>query len=531
MKIIQTYWSLPSSQISNLEINGRNKGGWPSEKYHAMSWALSCSKFNQFYPEVNLYTDNKGCDWLINKLGLSYSNVFNELDRLNNYNPLLWALPKVYVYAKQNYPFIHADSDVFIWENFSNAFAKSNLLVQNLEINYEYYKEPLKQISKSFKNIPPLLKAAIDNMDNEIISINAGVIGGQNVDFYTNYAKLVFEFVDSNIDCLEKVDAGNLNIVLEQLYFYLLAKEQKKTVTTLMENVSHDSSSLIRFNITPIINKYVHVLGYAKKNPVACNQLEIRLKYEFPKLYNHINSIYKKENNISVSFIKTIADNNKTVNEIFKNTNLLLQQLQINYSGLTFNEICRLVETEFEKSDQDPEYKLLTDIYQIEKYNYLLHKKISDNQKIFFDNAQVKAADCIDKLYKLDVFQFLQIKFTLDTEVCSIAYLSYEFPQNITTEIIESIATKKCRITECNETRMLLIQAGPDVKQIYTKLLTDWNTLLYYFDGETLSGTQLITMIKTKQADFEYSGNDIETDILNFLTSNCIYFPFLKMIK
>jgi hypothetical protein len=82
MKIVQTYWSAPATKNSKDDENGHNTGGWPSEKYHAFSRALSSLKFKQFYPERVLYVDKGGEDWLINKLGLYYSEVLCTLDSL-----------------------------------------------------------------------------------------------------------------------------------------------------------------------------------------------------------------------------------------------------------------------------------------------------------------------------------------------------------------------------------------------------------------------------------------------------------------
>src|SRR5882672_5621390 len=133
MKIIQTFWTAPIRKNKTDDPFGRNAGGWNSEKYLSMSWALSCLKFRQFYPQVELFTDNEGEDWLINKLRLPFTHVDKSLNTFNDYPSDLWALAKLKTYALQNTPFLHADGDVYIWKAFNPDFIRNELFTQNIE--------------------------------------------------------------------------------------------------------------------------------------------------------------------------------------------------------------------------------------------------------------------------------------------------------------------------------------------------------------------------------------------------------------
>ncbi|MGG9970309.1 DUF6734 family protein [Ferruginibacter sp. SUN002] len=529
MKIVQSFWSLPAQNNAKDALNGRNCGGWPSERLHAMSWAFSISKLKQFYPEVVLYTDKTGKEWLIDKLNLPYTNVHKELDCLNTYNPLLWALPKIYTYAKQSEPFIHVDGDVYIWEKFSNKFENAELLVQNLEENYAYYKKPLKQIAEHFTYLPNLLQEALNAQSNQpLISINAGVIGGHNNNFFEELKTFAFDFITKNAVVISRVDAGDLNIVFEQLCCYLWAKNKNIPITTLLENVTVESADLIRFNTTPLLNKFIHVIGFAKQNPIACSQLERRLKYEFPEMYTHINALYPIE---KITSIPLTVNKDYDIKEIFTNTNIILDKLTIDYKNIEFESLCDLIEVEYNKHSTENHYKLLSDIYQIEKYKYLTHKTLYSSPETFTKNIEEKTEKILRKLYEDNIDAFLSTKFTLDKNICQIAYLSYQYPNPITMEVIESIVTDKCTITESKNTQMVLIQSlGYNEKELYTKPLTSWNELLYYFDEEALTGNQLIDIIK-KRNDFEYNGTQLKIDVLNFLSSNCLYFSYLKIVK
>ncbi len=83
MNIIQTFWS-PASLSKTVDVMDKYNGGWPCEKYHAISWAYSFNSLKRCYPDkkIALYTDVKGADWLIGKLGLEYDDVSVSLDIL-----------------------------------------------------------------------------------------------------------------------------------------------------------------------------------------------------------------------------------------------------------------------------------------------------------------------------------------------------------------------------------------------------------------------------------------------------------------
>ncbi len=90
MNFVQTFWTLPS-KIKNDDFINRFNGGFPSEKYHAMSWAYSFYSLKRYHPDkkVVLHTDSYGAEWLINKLGIPYDEVKLSLDDFCNYPEVL----------------------------------------------------------------------------------------------------------------------------------------------------------------------------------------------------------------------------------------------------------------------------------------------------------------------------------------------------------------------------------------------------------------------------------------------------------
>ena len=75
----------------------------------------SFETIRSFYPQTKLYSDSRGVDLLVERLGLGFQSVSTQLDGMQGYDPSWWALGKLFAYASEEEPFIHFDSDVFLW--------------------------------------------------------------------------------------------------------------------------------------------------------------------------------------------------------------------------------------------------------------------------------------------------------------------------------------------------------------------------------------------------------------------------------
>lgn len=89
MNIVHTFW------IDKGKDPLKDSFGWCSARYHLMSWALSCLQLHQFYEDLELITDRKGKELLIDQLKLPYKKVRVELDDLDLVQiPGLWVMKK-----------------------------------------------------------------------------------------------------------------------------------------------------------------------------------------------------------------------------------------------------------------------------------------------------------------------------------------------------------------------------------------------------------------------------------------------------
>jgi hypothetical protein len=524
MKIVQTYWSVPAARNAAQNVNGRNNGGWPSEKFHAFSWALSSLKFSEFYSDRTLYTDADGENWLINKLGLPYTNVITSLDHLNHFNPLLWAIPKIYVYGQQTTPFIHADGDVFIWRKFDEEFEKNDLIVQNFELDFPYYRDSIDQIIKHFKHIPAEIKHMLYR--NETVqSVNAGVMGGQNYAFFQKFAAFVFEFIQRNIETVPMLDVGTSNTFFEQLLFYILAKREGLRIRPLMDDVDETFSKVLGFSSVPVLNTYIHTVGISKSKDFIFLELQARLKHEFPKVYNHIRQLYPERQNLYISSPNQAGQqtDNKSA---FRITRERLGHFQNDTDCIEDQKLVELCEYLTDKEELSTAERLLNDAFQIEKSALEVsgNHHTPDRQLETLKNSIEKRVGLINSLTENS---FLKIPFTLNTKCCQIIFLYYDLGEKFSIDDWPAI----------NEKIDPYVRQDPKIylvtyfhKKLEYTLLSGWDILLFYFENASISGKQLAEFIASGQTPFEYAENEIDNDIHNFIAQNFLCSPLLEPV-
>ncbi len=293
MKIIHSLWTKPMFKNGIKHVNDRFSGGWLEPKHNYMSWVLSCLQFKKFYPEIELVTDAFGKEILVEKIGLPYSKVHVCLDVLNDFHPDLWALGKIYAYSMQNSPFLHVDGDAYIWEKFSNEFENNELIAQNEEKNFPMYAESINEIESNFTYIPESFRRE-RKINSDIIAYNAGIFGGTDVDFFQEYSKEVFQFVEKNRDNLRNINIGVFNMIYEQYLFHCMAKERSKIVKCFKKDVDVDFQGFGDFAGVPKKSKYIHVLGEYKKQKHIGIEIERRLILDYPEYYYRILNLLSK---------------------------------------------------------------------------------------------------------------------------------------------------------------------------------------------------------------------------------------------
>lgn len=290
MKIIQSYWSKPYEE-SRL---GNQMGGWYDKMFHYMSCALSCLKLSEFYP-IELITDRKGKEILIDKIGLPYQSVKEEFDQLD-YPTELWAIAKIITYNMQLEPFLHVDNDFYIWKPFPESIETGDLCVQSIEKEHIHNDLFVTEISDNLEYIPNAIIEQRRNISDKR-SINAGIIGGNNLAFIHNYSQEAIQFVEQNMGSLRKLkEPVHFNIVFEQYLFYCMANQQKKTISCLLTELKDPGyRELVRFWDVPNSSAYIHTLASFKKDYLIGEQIAQRLWYEYPEYFLRIQKLIERQ--------------------------------------------------------------------------------------------------------------------------------------------------------------------------------------------------------------------------------------------
>lgn len=289
MKIVQSFWTKPSLKGTKLSGN-RFNGGWPHRKLNYMSWALSCLQLRKYYDSVELVTDSMGKEILIDMLQLPYSKVHVELDKLNSFHHGLWTLGKIYSYTLQDQPFLHVDNDVFIWERFSDDIFSYGIVGQNVQLNTSVYSKTFHTVIDQFDFVPHYLQP-YKGMDF-VPCVNAGIMGGTDLDFFHAYAMEVFAFITNNGRLLDPMpddlNVSEFTVVYEQVFLYGYAAECTKKVAYLFEEATDVPLDIGLFHECAKNKQFVHCLGGYKQIRVVYSFLENRLKQLYPDYYHRI---------------------------------------------------------------------------------------------------------------------------------------------------------------------------------------------------------------------------------------------------
>lgn len=166
--------------------------GWPTLRHHLMAWALSLETCRRYFAETVLVTDDAGARLLVDGMGLEFDEVTTPLGVLDTIDGGLWAMGKLYAYRAQERPFLHIDSDVFLWRAPPPAFLQGDVCAaypEDLPYGNDLYR------CSSFKAavragggwIPEELDAYLPH-GGIVRAENCAVLGGHRTDFIADYA-------------------------------------------------------------------------------------------------------------------------------------------------------------------------------------------------------------------------------------------------------------------------------------------------------------------------------------------------------
>lgn len=280
-----SFWTKPAIEPGH--------SAWPSSLHHLLSWALSVETAKKHFPETSLVTDSAGARLLVDGIGLSFSSVSLELDTLEDHDPRWWALGKLVAYGLQRSPFIHIDSDVYLWSGLAAQMMSAPVIVQNPEdftVGESWY-HPEK--FDSLKEAGGWVPEEIDwfrSLGARQKAECCGIMGGTNTDFISYYASRALRLADGPDNRRIWPGIGIDNILVEQYflsacYEYHRSSPEKRFGELDMAYVFPSAGDAFRPENARDAG-YTHLIGGAKKNPVLMKKLEARVERDYPQLYD-----------------------------------------------------------------------------------------------------------------------------------------------------------------------------------------------------------------------------------------------------
>lgn len=116
-----------------------------------------------------------------------------------------------------------------------------------------------------------------------------GIFGGNNIEFIKSYTKFGLDFLNKNYKFLKLCLNVNLDIIFEQYFLSILAIKHYIPIKCLLEKqtMDHTFPHLTNFSGLPDQCNFVHIMG-GKKYPTTCEQLEQRVKIDYPEQYERV---------------------------------------------------------------------------------------------------------------------------------------------------------------------------------------------------------------------------------------------------
>jgi hypothetical protein len=288
VRAVWSFWSKPFRAFK-----GRI---WREPVHHLLAWGLSLRLARRHYPETVLVTDRVGRALLVDRLGLDFTHVSTELERLREADHGWWALGKLVAYGLQDRPFVHLDTDVFLWKPLPPRLRSAELFSQCPEDHsLEEWCSP-REVEAVFARhdveLPAEWEWARSRCTDGFREENCGILGGTHTDFIRYYANLAVGLaLDRSYACAwqDLSDKSGYNMLIEQFLLAACVDYHRFHPDSPFHNVrlaNLFSSFGESFNPDATGRAgFTHLMGNAKTNFHVTQRLEKRVEREDREFY------------------------------------------------------------------------------------------------------------------------------------------------------------------------------------------------------------------------------------------------------
>jgi len=289
MRSVWSFWSKPWREHSGWS--------WLSEKHHLLAWILSFETARKHYTKTSLVTDDAGVKMLVNGLGLPFGIVSTALNALSGHDPTFWMLGKLYAYREQREPFVHLDTDVFLWKRLPAELECAPVFAQNPQYfsqggGHPKIYEVLRLLREQTHGwIPKEWEWAL-SFGSPQRSESCGIMGGNHIDFIHYYSDSAIKLVEDPRNETGWSSVGNkfdYNTAVEEYHLAACVDFHRNRPDSPYREVGiryvFDSfAQAFNPNIAAKLG-FTHLLVEAKRKKVLAERLEQRVKRDYPKQY------------------------------------------------------------------------------------------------------------------------------------------------------------------------------------------------------------------------------------------------------
>jgi len=286
VRAVWSFWSAPYA--------AHYRHAWHRPIDHLLSWVVSVQTARRHHSEAVLVTDTPGRQLLAERLGLPFTAVSTELDQLRDEDPAWWMLGKLVAYSRQTAPFVHIDSDVFLWNPLPARLIAAPLFAQNPEqhlASRDYRPgDIILAMAETGGSLPPEWEWG-SSRGPVLDAVNCGILGGQDAAFVRHYAAAAVGIVlgqGNRAGWRRLPDRQQYNFVIEQFFLsaclgYHRGRPNSPYAGVRAEHLFQSWNEAFDPNHAARVG-YTHLMG-AKRHPAASRRLEQRVRRDWPDLY------------------------------------------------------------------------------------------------------------------------------------------------------------------------------------------------------------------------------------------------------
>jgi hypothetical protein len=280
-----------------MQIGHRNI--WLNEQSHWFSWVLSVESARKHYSELVLITDRDGARVLVDEIGLPFTEVTTELDALDDADCGWWAIGKLHAYRAQRRPFVHIDSDVFLWQRLPAILEYAPVFAQSPELlsDYDIY-EPARihrLLQSHDGSIPPEFTWYLSRAFQ--VAACCGILGGNDVEFIRYYAGLAIDVAlnpRNRSAWMQEGDIGRHIPLIEQYLLCACVEYQQVQpvpvypgvrIEYMFPNASFERAAEVG---------YTHLLSDAKRHRDVIERLERVVRRDYPEYYSRCMEVSRR---------------------------------------------------------------------------------------------------------------------------------------------------------------------------------------------------------------------------------------------